>query len=30
LKAKVNVTAHKFSDTARSGIEAQGGTISEI
>ena len=30
LKAKVNVTAHKFSTTAKSGIEAQGGNVSEI
>jgi large subunit ribosomal protein L15 len=30
LKAKINVTAHKFSDTAKAGIEAQGGVCSEI
>lgn len=30
LKAKVNVTAHKFSETAKAGIEAQGGNVSEI
>jgi len=30
LKAKVNITAHKFSSTAKAGIEAQGGSISEI
>lgn len=30
LKAKVNVTAHKFSGSAKSGIEAQGGNVSEI
>jgi large subunit ribosomal protein L15 len=30
LKAKVNVTAHKFSSSAKAGIEAQGGSISEI
>lgn len=30
LKAKVNVTAHKFSATAKAGIEAQGGNCSEI
>lgn len=30
LKAKVNVTAHKFSTTAKAGIEAQGGNVSEI
>ena len=30
LKAKVNVTAHKFSGSARSVIEAQGGNVSEI
>jgi large subunit ribosomal protein L15 len=30
LKAKVNITAHKFSSTAKVGIEAQGGSISEI
>jgi len=30
LKAKVNITAHKFSTTAKAGIEAQGGSISEI
>lgn len=30
LKAKVNVTAHKFSSTAKAGIEAQGGNVSEI
>jgi large subunit ribosomal protein L15 len=30
LKAKVNIAAHKFSSTAKAGIEAQGGSISEI
>jgi large subunit ribosomal protein L15 len=30
LKAKINVTAHKFSNTAKAGIEAQGGVCSEI
>ncbi len=30
LKAKINVTAHKFSDTAKTGIESQGGVCSEI
>ena len=30
LKSKVTVTAHKFSTTAKAGIEAQGGSISEI
>jgi large subunit ribosomal protein L15 len=30
LKTKINVTAHKFSDTAKAGIEAQGGVCSEI
>jgi large subunit ribosomal protein L15 len=30
LKAKINVTAHKFSSTAKAGIEAQGGVCSEI
>lgn len=30
LKAKVNVTAHKFSGSAKAGIEAQGGNVSEI
>ncbi|MCE3295241.1 MAG: ribosomal protein [Crocinitomicaceae bacterium] len=30
LKGKINVTAHKFSDTAKAGIEAQGGVCSEI
>lgn len=30
LKAKVNVSAHKFSSSAKAGIEAQGGSISEI
>lgn len=30
LKSKVNVSAHKFSTSAKSGIEAQGGSISEI
>ena len=30
LKSKINVTAHKFSDTAKAGIEAQGGIVSEI
>ncbi len=30
LKSKVNVSAHKFSSTAKAGIEAQGGTISEL
>jgi large subunit ribosomal protein L15 len=30
LKAKINVTAHKFSGSAKSVIEAQGGVCSEI
>lgn len=30
LKSKVTVSAHKFSSSAKAGIEAQGGTISEI
>ena len=30
IKAKINVTAHKFSATAKSGIEEQGGNCSEI
>jgi large subunit ribosomal protein L15 len=30
LKSKINVVAHKFSDTAKAGIEAQGGICSEI
>jgi large subunit ribosomal protein L15 len=30
LKGKINVTAHKFSITAKSGIESQGGVCSEI
>lgn len=30
LKAKINVTAHKFSDSAKAGIEANGGICSEI
>lgn len=30
LKVKINVIAHKFSDTAKAGIEAQGGVCSEI
>ncbi len=30
LKTKINITAHKFSDTAKAGIEAQGGVCSEI
>jgi len=30
LKAKVNVTAHKFSGTAKAAIEGQGGNCSEI
>lgn len=30
LKSKVTVTAHKFSGTAKAGIEAQGGNVSEI
>jgi large subunit ribosomal protein L15 len=30
LKSKINVTAHKFSETAKAGIEAQGGICSEI
>lgn len=30
LKTKINVTAHKFSDSAKAGIEAQGGICSEI
>ncbi|NVK66342.1 MAG: 50S ribosomal protein L15 [Flavobacteriales bacterium] len=30
LKAKIDVTAHKFSATAKAAIEAQGGNCSEI
>ena len=30
LKAKINVTAHKFSGTAKVAIEGQGGNCSEI
>ena len=30
LKSKVTVSAHKFSSSAKAGIEAQGGSISEI
>jgi large subunit ribosomal protein L15 len=30
LNAKINVTAHKFSSSAKAGIEAQGGNCSEI
>ncbi|MBU2018968.1 MAG: 50S ribosomal protein L15 [Bacteroidetes bacterium] len=30
LKGKISVTAHKFSETAKSTIEAQGGNCSEI
>ncbi len=30
LKAKISITAHKFSQTAKSLIEAQGGNCSEI
>lgn len=30
LKSKINVTAHKFSATAKQAIEAQGGNCSEI
>ncbi|MCT4560495.1 MAG: 50S ribosomal protein L15 [Crocinitomicaceae bacterium] len=30
LKGKINVTAHKFSATAKASIEAQGGDCSEI
>jgi large subunit ribosomal protein L15 len=30
LNAKVTVTAHKFSGTAKAGIEAQGGNCSEL
>ncbi len=30
LKSKINVTAHKFSETAKAGIESQGGVCSEI
>lgn len=30
LKAKINVTAHKFSGTAKTVIEGQGGNCSEI
>lgn len=30
LEAKVNVSAHKFSATAKAGIEGQGGVCSEI
>ena len=30
LKSKINVSAHKFSSTAKTAIEAQGGNCSEI
>ena len=30
LTSKINITAHKFSATAKAAIEAQGGTCSEI
>jgi large subunit ribosomal protein L15 len=30
LKSKINVTAHKLSETAKAGIESQGGVCSEI
>ena len=30
LKSKINVTAHKFSSTAKTAIEAQGGNCTEI
>ena len=30
LKSKINVTAHKFSDSAKAEIESQGGNCSEI
>lgn len=30
IKSKINVTAHKFSGTAKASIEAQGGNCSEI
>jgi large subunit ribosomal protein L15 len=30
LKTKINVTAHKFSTSAKASIEAQGGSCSEI
>lgn len=30
LKAKLSITAHKFSTTAKAGIEAAGGNVSEI
>ena len=30
LKLKVNITAHKFSGTARTAIEGQGGICTEI
>jgi len=30
LKSKINVTAHKFSDSAKAVIEGQGGNCSEI
>jgi len=30
LKSKLNVSAHKFSATAKSAIEAVGGTITEV
>jgi large subunit ribosomal protein L15 len=30
LKSKINVIAHKFSSSAKAGIEAQGGVCSEI
>ncbi len=30
LNAKINVTAHKFSESARKAIEEKGGTVSEL
>jgi ribosomal protein L18E len=30
LKTKIDITAHKFSQTAKSIIEGQGGNCSEI
>jgi large subunit ribosomal protein L15 len=30
LKTKINVSAHKFSTSAKASIEAQGGSCSEI
>ena len=30
LKSKIDITAHKFSSTAKTAIEGQGGNCSEI